>query len=440
MAAAVLGGLIPACGEPSHERPNVVFVLVDTLRADHLGTYGYERPTSPNIDAIAKQGYVFEQVRSVCNWTNPTIASLFTGLYPQSIFRPAQHKDAVQLVLPDSITTMAEALKARGYRTAALVDHPGINQRRGYAQGFEDYTQLSLKGANRAPWATTAASHIASAVSDTIAGFGDDPFFLYLHLIYPHAPYDAPRPFSHMFGAPHQAIDQSQRAEIINSYDGEIRYTDKLLGKVFADLEARGLDEDTYFVITSDHGEGFWEHGSFEHGTRLFDEVLHVPLILIPPGGLDDMQRVPDPVSNIDLFPTILELAGAPLSGAEHGRSLTRFFTDSPLQVPVSQEHFMESPHSLDIEAMAVSDGRFKLVRSPGLPESQQMLFDLEADPGERRNLMSQLPEQADRLKRALREHVRDVESRREAIGVEERAADPDVIEALQALGYPGDD
>jgi len=241
-----------------------------------------------------------------------------------------------------------------------------------------------------------------------------------------------------MFGPAHQGIHRSQREEIINSYDGEIRYTDELLGNIFRDLEDRGLDENTYIVITSDHGEGFWEHGSFEHGTTLFDEVLHVPLILIPPGGLDSTRRVPTAVSNIDVFPTILELAGAPLSGAEHGRSLTRFFTASPTPAPT--EHFMESPHSLDIEAMAVSDGRYKFVRSPGLSESTQLLFDLEADPGERRNLIEELPRQADRLERALVEHVVDVEARRELIGVEHRAADPDVVEALQALGYPGDD
>lgn len=439
LTVPLLATLLAPCSEPvPEERPNLLFVLVDTLRADHLGTYGYERDTSPRLDALARRGYVFEQARSVCNWTNPTIVSLFTGHYPQAVFEPAQHRRAIELVLPAEEATLAEALRDGGYRTRGLVDHPGINKRRGYDQGFEEY-ELLFVGAQTKGWDTTDADYVLAQVEQVFDEPSDDPFFLYLHLVYPHAPYGAPEPYASMFGAPHDEISRDEVAGMVNAYDGEIRYTDDLLGRIYAAMEARGLDQDTWLLVTSDHGEAFWEHDVYEHGYNFYDEVQHVPLILVPPAGLDEGRRIEPVVSNVDVFPTLLDLARVPAKPSADGRSLARFFGDTDGDADEEPVLFMESPRGNDIEAMAVIQGTYKFVEYPNQDGGLRQLFDLASDPEETRDVLQSEPQRVTEMVRQLRAHRADVARRRALVGVEERPADAETVDRLRALGYTDD-
>jgi arylsulfatase A-like enzyme len=322
---AILAG--DARGEESRRvprPPHIVFVMIDTLRPDHLGCYGYARNTSPNIDRIAEQGVVFENVFSVAPWTNPTIASLFTGLYPQAIFPPAEHRDAIRQALPGQLETLAERLKRKGYRTAALVDHPGISRRWNYDQGFDTWVSLFHEGGFKV-WGVTDAEFVNQEFDAILEGGGKVPVFIYLHVVYPHRPYIPPPPHDSLFGPGFKRVEEREKQGVINRYDGEIRYTDDLVGMILGSLKKRGILERTIIVVTSDHGEGFWEHGLSEHGNSLFNELLRVPLIIFLPGGRGRApKRVEEPASNIDLYPTILEMAGVTPPAGTDGKSLMR--------------------------------------------------------------------------------------------------------------------
>ena len=232
-----------------NKRNNIFFILIDTLRADHLGCYGYKRNTSPNIDKIAGEGVIFTNFYTVCPWTNPTIASLFTGKYPQAIFPPAEHEQAIKQVLPEEIDTLAEVLRKEGYRTIALVDCPGISKVLNYDQGFDEFVQMFDK------WTGKPAPLVIKEVSERLDKINEDYFFVYLHLIYPHRPYGPPPPYNEVFGKGYKEYVIEEKEGMINMYDGEIKYTDDLIGGILDNLRKRKLLNNTYIIITSDHGE-----------------------------------------------------------------------------------------------------------------------------------------------------------------------------------------
>ncbi|MGD8330827.1 MAG: sulfatase-like hydrolase/transferase, partial [Acidobacteriota bacterium] len=233
-AALALGAWCLRSGwlAPATPRPNIVVVLVDTLRADHLGTYGYARDTSPAIDALARRGTVFTTAYSVSNWTNPAIKSMFTGRSPQAVMEAATHDEAIRIPLPPAVTTFAELVQERGYRTAALVDHPGIKPWGNFDQGFEDYTMLYEEGAGgRGGWGKSDIEYVAGRFAEQIDAFAGEPFLIWLHVVYPHRPYLAPEPYRGVFGPDSydDGDDREQRDAMINAYDAEIRRTDDLV-------------------------------------------------------------------------------------------------------------------------------------------------------------------------------------------------------------------
>lgn len=427
-----------SCSQARPQRPNILFVLIDTLRADHLGAYGYIRPTSPTIDRLAEEkGVLFERFYSVAPWTNPAIVTLFTGLYPQSVLPPALHKEAITQALPTAVETLPEALSRGGYRTVALVDHPGINRGIGFARGFDEFHHLFQEEGIEKPWKTSSSPEfVLAAFEAALAGSGEEPFFIYLHLIYPHRPYLPQPAYEGLFGEGSWENRPEERPKLINNYDAEIRQTDDLLGRVFATLEARDLSVDTAIIITSDHGEGFWEHGIAEHGRGFFDEMIRIPLVFVPPGGRSEEPAVVTiPASNIDLFPTLLELAGVEPSLEPQGRSLFRFFSqpDPPLAAD-TEWFFSESPHSPDLRsAAALGTNNMKYVHSPG-SSAENRLFDLATD-GEELNDLG--PTEAVAAHRAiLDEHRRRNRSLRQQWRVEEIELDEETLRRLQALGY----
>jgi arylsulfatase A-like enzyme len=421
LLSAVAGCAAPAPRDDS-ERPDILLILVDTLRADHLGVYGYERNTSPNLDAWAKRGIVFDQARSTAPWTNPAIASLFAGLYPQSVLPPATHKEAIRLIVPDSHEMLAERLHTAGYRTVALVDHPGLGRGNGFGQGFEIYDHL-YQLAGESGWTDTPADFVAETVRDRLESADQRPTFLYLHLVYPHRPYSPPEPHGSYFESPHEGGRGARRAEAIDSYDGEIRYMDTLIGSLERLL--RELELEPWILFTSDHGEGFWEHGRGEHGNSFFDELLRIPLIVIaPPDAGQEAGRSDRRVSLLDLLPTVLEIAGIELPDDLDGLSL---LADSA-SAAAPRNLISESPHGRPIDGAAVIRDRTKYIF-----ERTRSAFDILEDPAEN-NPIATTEQDWQVVERLLLQHRRRNERRR--IAPETREPSPQTIERLEALGY----
>jgi len=417
---------------PPHE--NLVIVLVDTLRSDHLGAYGYARATSPAIDALADRGTVFTSACSVSNWTNPAIKTIFTGLSPQAVMPEARHDEAITMPLPGDMTTFAQRVRDRGYRTAALVDHPGIKPWGYFDRGFEQYTMLYEEDGLDA-WGKTDVDHVAGRFAERLDAYLNDPFLIYVHVIYPHRPYQAPAPYQGLFGPDTYAdYDSAQRDSIVNAYDAEIRRTDDLVARLVDALEDRSLLEKTWVLLLSDHGEGFWEHGFDEHGNAFFDEAIRIPLILVPPKGRQDgPEQVDAPVSNLDTFATILDITGVPLPEETMGVSLLE---RGPSGAGASRVLFSESAHSHDIHAAAVIRDGFKYTVYPSLPEPEHYLFDLHEDPFELANLYGTQPALEMALETLLEDHRAESTSLRRRLAQSVVVPDRETMERLRALGY----
>ncbi|MCE2559465.1 MAG: sulfatase [Acidobacteria bacterium] len=415
-----------AVGGPADRRPNVVLYVVDTVRADRLGVYGYEKPTSPRLDAFAAGAVVFENAYAQSSWTRPAMASLFTGLLP-----PAHRTVGRRSVLPEDVTTLAEILAANGYEGMGLVRNPNVGRAFGFAQGFtrfrsEDRERVRL-------WLDERQD----------AGV---PFFLYLHAIDPHGPYDPAPEFEQMFDAGDAPAhyrtvryllelnggeaepDEGTAEALSRLYDAEVAQNDRAFGELLDELEARGLAEDTAVIHVSDHGEEFEEHGRWEHGVSLYEEVLRIPLVMRLPGV--PAQRVEPPAQHVDVLPTLLGYLGIEALPTD-GRDLLaeRRRGDDP---PDVYTHLDVDGH----RASSVIRGRYKLV----LPQSPSqgtapMLFDLEADPGELDDLATEQPRIVERMLGLLADHdlAGDVEP---AVEIDDAQIDEDVRRRLRALGY----
>lgn len=295
--------------------PFVIVILLDTLRADHLSTYGHHHVTSPELDAFGKEAIVFSNAFSTAPWTPPSVASLFTGLYATAHgMTPSKDKILARetgFQLQDQNRTMAEYFRDAGFATAGISANPWISEEFGFSQGFDAYSVIR-KG--------TAKMVTDAAMSQTEKFLGSGkPSFLYLQYIDPHHPYSPPAEFRKLF--PAQGRDATLSEDLqkkIRLYDGEIRYLDKELGRLFAYLKSKELFDDAVIVITADHGEQFMDHGEVGHGLMLFNSETHVPLY-VKPNLRTTGERVETPVSVVDILPTVLELTGirptAPLSG-----------------------------------------------------------------------------------------------------------------------------
>ena len=433
-----LVALVSACGAGPEgrtelRRPNIVLYVIDTVRADRLGTYGYEKPTSPRLDAFARGAVLFENAYAQSSWTRPAVASLFTGLLP-----PAHRTVGRRSVLPDEATTLAEILSANGYEGLGLVRNPNVGAAFGFSQGF---TRFRSEDRDR-----------DQTMLDRVRLWLDErqdperPFFLYLHAIDPHGPY-APAPeFEQMFDAggapPHyrtvryllqlnqgEAQPDPGTAEALSRlYDAEVAQNDRAFGELLDELDARGFAGDTAVIYVSDHGEEFMEHGRWEHGLSLYEEVLRIPLVMRLPGA--PPRRVETPAQHVDLLPTLLaylDIEPPPTDG--------RDLLSEPRRGDDSRDVYAH----LDVDnhrSSTVIRGRYKLVlpQSPS-QGSEPMLFDLETDPEERENLASGRAEIVRRMTGLLAERglAGEVEP---AVELEEDQIDEDLRRRLRALGY----
>lgn len=438
------------------ERPNLVVIVLDALRADHLGLYGYGRDTSPALDAFARDAVVFEQAISQSTFTKASIASLFTGRapYEHGVYW-GDRRDAGGALTSDALadreTTLAEALRTRDYLTAAWVQNSHLRPHMGFAQGFVDYRdqQGDAERIDRRflAWLATPARL--------------ERFFVYLHYIDLHDPYRPEPPYDTVFGgsgvgAAYEGIDLDawgaylagvrsgeievprERVEAFRAlYDGQIRYLDERVGRVFDELRERGLYDDSVIVVTSDHGDAFMEHGFVSHSATPYDELARVPLLIKLPESRHAGRRVERQVRLIDVAPTLLDLAGAPRPRRMSGCSLVPLLEGRPDEwarerpecsiAPIEIAEVEGEPPTLGLRA-----GGYKYIAGPAGEE----LYHLESDPGEQRNLLEEGDFAAEAelaAFRGLAERIAEQRARAEAGSVE---LDAQTIRELRGLGY----
>ncbi len=394
----LLAALFPSCAPEA--RPSVVVIMIDTLRADHLGCYGFDRELSPRLTRLAGEGILFENAWAASPWTGPSVAAVVTGLYPDEVgihglFDP----------LPPEADTLAERLGREGYDTAAIISNAIVSEVYGHDQGYtffhhQGYRKTKEAGEEdgdrkpRYPFFT--ADKVTDRALSWLAGAGEEPFFLYVHYTDPHEPYLAPPEWIDRVLGDRDAVDAEllldarftreeltagQLASIRGYYEAEIAFADHEVGRL---LDA--LPEDTLIVITGDHGEEFREHGFFLHGHTLFEELIHIPLIFAGP-GISRGIRVSEPVSHVDICPTLLDVAGGERDERLAGRSLVPFFSGgfSDLDPPDPPRTLFSVLECRDKHILSARRGPWKLLLLP--EKKQRYLLNLEKDPGEKRTL-----------------------------------------------------
>ena len=402
--------------------PNVVLVTLDTTRADHLGCYGYGPGSTPTIDALAGRGVLFTQAASPAPLTLPAHSSIMTGMYP------THHGVRVNgaTALGQSQTTLAEVLSARGYATGAFVGAFVLDGRWGLNQGFsvyddafdlEKYKHLDLAGVQR------PADKVMDAALAWLDGHKHDPFLAWIHLYDPHSPYEPPEPFRSQHGG----------RGLAGLYDGEIAFADAQVGRLVSWLRTNALDERTVMVVMGDHGEGLGSHGEGTHGYFIYDYAVRVPLLVTTPFPELRGVRVDSQVSAVDVFPTLLALAGVGSGAKVHGRSLLPVMLEPGKGETVYAYGESMTPNlQFGWSALhCLRSERYKLIKAPR-PE----LYDLAADPGETTNAFDRHPDVARELVARLDRLV--AETSRDAPEPESADLDEETVGRLAALGYIG--
>ncbi len=414
-------------------RPNVIVVVLDTVRRDHLGCYGYARDTSPNLDRFAAQAVVYERAVSAAPWTLPSHATLFTGLLPSR--HQAHHE---HLRLADDRVTIAERLAAAGYETIGFCNNPWITGGLGMTQGFQRFDEVwrdrvahggfSLNifvNPEKHGMDDAGAATSFRAIENWLAARDDSrPFFLFVNLVEAHAYFDPPAPYRGRFfdqDVSREAVKQANlvyfkeayadqlepqtRTRIQGLYDGEIAYLDEWIGRFTAMIDREGLLDRSLIVFTADHGEAFAEHRScglplIDHQLSLYSELVDVPLVIRYPSASAQSAangtRVPTPVSSTDLFPTILNVVGLDPGEGLDGISLAG--TPPPEGRPLFTEYYRPIVHlgllneqiqdksQIDCLAnrrlVAVHSGRLKVIAGESI--DAPAIFDLVDDPEER--------------------------------------------------------
>lgn len=423
LTLAVLAG----CAAEEPPRPNLLLVTVDTLRADALGLYGYDRPTSPGIDAWARQATRFEAAMATSSWTLPTLATLMSGELPSTT-----HTPDFAAALPLEFETLAERLRAAGYETAAIATHTFLGVRHGLHQGFTHFDDDMVLYVADSHSEVTSDRVTARALTfvDRIEAArelnGDRPWFLWVHYFDPHDRYLPHEGFSEGFGL------EDER----DLYDGEIAFTDHHLTLLLEHLEATGVAEDTVVCLVADHGEEWQEHGGFKHGETLYQEVLHVPWLIAGP-GVPAGAVVEQPVSTLDLFPTLHELLALPYDAeALPGRSAVPLLRDAAAGGErTAGELVAELQLGEGRNLLAIRVGDEKLIVD--LTDETQELYDLREDPREQRDLAELRPERVEALSARLETAMRvAVEAGQDYEPVGSIGFSPGELSALAELGY----
>ncbi|MEZ4286812.1 MAG: sulfatase [Polyangiales bacterium] len=381
---------VSAAPQPATAK-NVIVILIDTLRASKLQMYEpNSRVRTPAMDSFAKASVVFEHAQAPENWTKPSVASVLTSLSPST--HGTKEQDAK---LPDSVLMVSEILKQSGFTTGSFIANGYVSDAFGFDQGWDYYTNY-IRERRR-----TEAENVFGEAIKWIAKNKEKRFFAYVHTIDPHVPYDPPDRYLKMYDPePYDGQVQNRRTHLMMDdakknpskynftrrdkeriealHDGEISYHDEFFGKFIKELDTLGILDNTIVVITADHGEEFQEHGSWGHGHSVYQELLHVPLIVSWKGVLEGDQRVPATVSTMDVAPTVLQALGIDLPDVFEGRSLLGFARNDWPEAPyVGFSEFM------DHRRVVVGGGRKLILRGSSTP----VYFDLVRDPWEKNEL-----------------------------------------------------
>jgi arylsulfatase A-like enzyme len=423
---------------------NLLVYIVDTLRADRLGCYGDPQPLTPAIDAFAREGVLFEHARAQSSWTRPTVATMLTGLTPVRL-----GTISLRNRLPAEVVTLPERLRERGYRTAYVTANSNTAAAFGFDQGVEFFRQIRPR--DRTPelgvW-----TDVHAAGREFLAGLAPgERFLLVLHVAEPHAPYlpternrrrwapDAdPRLGIRrvLDGLPLRRPDPAGAIarQVRALYDAEVAGTDEGFAELVAELRRAGRLDDTAILFVADHGEELFEHGNVEHGRTLFEEQLRIPMIWRLPGGRGGGRRIASRVDQLDVTPTLLELAGAPVPPELPGRSLAGALAGGPTLPETSSPAWLER---MQWHLESLVDGNDKLIRNlvPRLTASaaEERLYHLDRDPGERRPIR----DDADARRGFLRAQLRFWRLR-SGSGLEggDAVIDEQLRQELRALGY----
>ena len=394
--------------------PNVLLITIDTVRADRIGAYGYAKAATPVMDRLAREGVRFADATTQAPLTGPAHAALLTGLYPARI----GVRDNATTPVPDSATTAAELFKARGYRTGGFVGAFILTAPYGFAQGFDTFDAdfpgfsdgLKLQVQRR-------GDAVVDAAVKWLDGGSTQPFFGWVHLYDAHAPYDAPAPFAARFKS--------------SPYDGEIAYVDACIGRLVAALGQSGRLDRTLIAVVADHGESLGEHGEAEHGMFLYESVLHIPWIMRLPGRARAGTIVSGQVRTIDVLPTLAAIAGVPMPRVD-GESVAALIEGKTRRdTPTSfAETYYPKWHYGWSELKSVRDDRWKFIDAP-----KQELYDLRADPAERRNVSPDRSTLAAGMSRELGKIDGGFGA---AANTEAPKPDADTLARLRSLGYVG--
>jgi arylsulfatase A-like enzyme len=425
-AVAALMPAIAATGEgapigPAPARPNVLLIVMDTVRADHLSSYGYPKRTAPNLERLASEGVLFEQAISAGSWTLPSHATLFTGLYARDHLTTAANWK-----LDAGFETLAEVLGAAGYRTAGFSNNPWISDAFGLTQGFATFLDM-WRDSSRRRDGDDGAARTNELVLDWLDSAGRDrPFFVFVNFMEPHLPYAPPEAFARRFvpgGTPPDLLAElrgwkhprelgyvlrvpgygvtPEQFRILGAlYDAEIACLDSKIDDLVRGLEARGLLDDTLLIVTADHGEHLGDHELMDHKMSVYDALIHVPLILRYPPRVPQGVRIRGLVQTNDVFPTVLGLCGVarkaprgafplPLREADtvRDRAVTEFGPPTEFLRIANGQFPGSSLSRFDRSLVAIRESRYKYIWSS---DGRSELYDLVSDPGEDHDLAAE--------------------------------------------------
>jgi len=439
-------GLYVPAPERVAQRPpapkNVLVYLIDTLRADRLRPYAPDTTVrTPGFDAYARQASLFVSGHAQENWTKPSVATLLSGLFPWQ--HGATTGDAV---VPNSVHLLSEGLHDQGFFTGAFICNGYVSGMFGFRRGWSTWRNYIKEGRR------TQARFVAADVLEWLDHRpAEQPFFLYVHTIDPHVPYLPPDDLLHTYDAdPYDGpvnfnrdrellekvkvgrvtLNDRDRRHLEALYDAEITYHDVHMAAILDGLERRGVADDTLVIVTADHGEEFYDHGSVGHGHTLYEELLHVPLVMRWPGLEGGPRRIDTPAGLVDVLPTIYDVLGQPRPEGLPGQSLVPLLRgDLPHAPPVEVSGFLEGWR-------AALSGHHKLIQRAA---SNLALYDLEADPGEQHDLAADRPLTVRWLRGMLGLMLHGEDARaRDAAAPEHTRIDAETEAQLRALGYVG--
>lgn len=398
------------------ENPNVILITIDTLRADHVGIYGYAAAATPNLDALASTGTRFTHAYTPVPITLPAHASLLTGMFPMAT---GMH-DFSGNKLPGNIPTLARILKEKGYTTAAFIGSAVLDSRFGLNQGFDTYFDYFEKETPDEMLLSKSERRGDQVMDEALSWLKRGPrrpLFLWVHLYDPHDPYTPPEPYASRFRA--------------KPYDGEVAFADAQVGRLMDALKQQGVLASSIIVLAGDHGEGLGEHGEKTHGFFIYNSTLHVPLIMKIPGAAPRV--VNDEVSLIDVMPTILQALKIPAPASVQGRSLLAQILGRPSGSASNlyAENYLPLLHFRWSQLRGMQSRGIKFIEAPR-PE----LYDTRSDPDERRNLFAERGAQAQEMRGRLQSLIQRFTPAAGGGRAEKEATDPALLERLRSLGY----